>query len=78
MLTEQEKKILSEIACDNETGNHLLGRPRSDEYWQMRDEIVMLHQGILPNERAMEIDEYLRQTSDYDYCHSLPIEKRMF
>lgn len=78
MLTKEEKEILSQIACDNETGNHLLGRRRSDEYWLMRDELVMIRQGILPTERSIELQEYLRQCTDYDYYHSLPQEKRMF
>lgn len=31
LLTEQEQHLISQIAADSETGNHLL-RPRSDEY----------------------------------------------
>lgn len=31
LLTKYEQKLISQIAADSETGNHLL-RPRSDEY----------------------------------------------
>lgn len=31
LLTEQEQRLISQMAADSETGNHLL-RPRSDEY----------------------------------------------
>ena len=31
LLTEQEQRLISQMAADSETGNHLL-RPRSNEY----------------------------------------------
>lgn len=38
-LTKEEKAILSQIACDEETGNHLL-HPRSAEYRALRKELM--------------------------------------
>ena len=30
ILTDKEKELISQIVCDNETGNHLLGRERPE------------------------------------------------
>lgn len=38
-LTPTEKDLLSQIACDSESGRHLLC-PRSDEYKQMLKELA--------------------------------------
>jgi hypothetical protein len=38
-LTKEEKEILSQIAQDQESGNHLL-RPRSDKYKELYNELV--------------------------------------
>ena len=77
-LTKEELGIISQIVCDDETGNHLLGRTRSDEYWQMRDELFVARQTLLPTQRHIEMLELYRQYSDYEYYHSLPQEKRLF
>lgn len=77
-LTELEKNLLSDIAYDNETGNHLLGRKRSEEYWQMRKEWAETAKAESPTERQTMILEYVHQCTDYAYYHSLPMEKRMF
>ena len=77
-LTKEELEIISQIVCDDETGNHLLGRTRSDEYWQMRDELFVARQTLLPTQRHIEMLELYRQYSDYEYYHSLPQEKRLF
>ena len=37
-MTNNEKKILSLVASDLLTGNHLLGRPRSNEHHTMMSE----------------------------------------
>ena len=78
MLTNKEKELLSQIAYDNETGNHLLGRPRPPEYWEMRDELCIAHHTFCPTQKHIEMLEYLHQCTDYEYYNSLPIEKRMF
>lgn len=78
MLTKEEKEILSMVACDNETGNHLLGRERSKDYWYLRNEWAAASTMTVRTERQAEICEYVRQCSDYDYYQSLPNEKRMF
>lgn len=39
VLTKEEKEILSQIACDQESGNHLL-RPRSEEYKKLYNELA--------------------------------------
>lgn len=77
-LTKEELEIISQIVCDDETGNHLLGRNRSDEYWQMRDELFVAKHTLLPTQRHIEMLELYRQYSDYEYYHSLPQEKRLF
>lgn len=38
LLTKEERLIISTIACDNESGGHLL-RERSEEYWQLRKKL---------------------------------------
>lgn len=30
MLTDSDKELISQIVCDDETGNHLLGRKRQE------------------------------------------------
>ena len=77
-LTKEEQENISQIVCDDETGNHLLGRARSDEYWQMRDELFVARHTLLPTQRHIEMLELYRQYSDYEYYHSLSQEKRLF
>lgn len=77
-LTKEELETISQIVCDDETGNYLLGRNRSDEYWQMRDELFVAKHTLLPTQRHIEMLELYRQYSDYEYYHSLPQEKRLF
>ena len=77
MLTKEEKEILSQIACDNETGIHLLNN-RPEKYWFLRNEWAAAEMTTVRTERQSEICEYVRQCSDYDYYQSLPNEKRMF
>ena len=76
-LTKSEKVMLSLIACDNDSGNHLL-RERSDEYWQMQKEWAEAAKAESPTEKQTMILEYVHQCTDYAYYHSLPTEKRMF
>lgn len=39
VLTENEKKLISQIVRDEETGNYLLKKKQSDGYVKMREEI---------------------------------------
>lgn len=40
-LTEQEKHMVCQVACDLETGNHLLGRPRPEGYRPFMSEVCI-------------------------------------
>ncbi len=77
MLTNEEKQLLSLIALDNETGNHLLGRKRPDGYWELRDGLYS-KKTQMPREKREMMMEYVRQCSDYDYYNSLPLGERLF
>ena len=66
-LTELDKRMLSCVAIDNVSGNHLLGRKRSDEYWQMRKEWAEAAKAESPTERQTMILEYVHQCTDYAY-----------
>ena len=77
ILTNEEKSLLSQIACDNETGNHLFGGTRTKEYWEIRDELYVARHTMTPTERHVIMLEYVKQCADYDYYHSLPPEKRV-
>lgn len=77
-ITDYEKELLSQVACDNETGNHLLGRKRPNGYWDMRKEWQEATNATNPNCRQQEILEYVHQCSDYDYYNSLPQEEKLF
>ena len=60
MLTEEEKNLICQIVMDDESGNHLL-RPRSNTYWNMREEV---HEAVLSDnqdDRQKEIVEYFKQ-----------------
>lgn len=76
-LTKKERELLSLVGYDNEAGNHLLGRKRSDEYWQMRKEWAEAAKAESPTERQTMILEYVHQCTDYAYYHSLPADKRL-
>ena len=76
-LTEEEKKYLSDIACDLQTGNHLI-HPRSDEYkthFQMFCDAVNEQE---PTEKQKEIKEYVHQCTCYHYWKNLPDDEKMF
>lgn len=34
MLTDSDKELISQIVCDDETGNHLLGRKSQEFYFR--------------------------------------------
>lgn len=77
VLTRSDKDLISQIACDDETGNHLL-RKRQEGYLEMRREIIDAERQKALTERQADILEYYKQCSDYDYYQSLQIEERMF
>lgn len=79
VLTENEKKLISQIVRDEETGNYLLKKKQSDGYVKMREEIEEICKtNKVWTERQKDIMEYFRQCSDCFYYLSLPAEKRMF
>lgn len=78
ILTDKDKELISQIVCDDATGNHLLGRKRQEGYWEMREELVEARDSEALTERQADILEYYKQSSDYAYWKSLPIEKRLF
>lgn len=78
LLTQSEKELLSQVACDNVTGNHLLGLHRPPAYWDIRKEWQEAIKTAKPNERQVIMLEYVHQFSDYNYYMSLPPEKRLY
>lgn len=78
LLSENECRLIEQACCDNETGNHLLGRKRPDGYWEMRTEIYLASIAEQPTEREAQINEYCKQCSDYHYWKSLPDDEKMF
>lgn len=77
-ITEEEKQLIAQIVCDNETGNHLLGRHRHEGYWQMREEILNASRNKNLSQRETELLEYMRQYADHEYYKSLSPDKRLF
>ena len=80
LLTKEEKAIISIIACDNESGGHLL-RERSEDYWKLRkvlSEIYNKSSKIELSDKEKDMLEYYNQCSDYNYYISLSEESRMF
>lgn len=41
LLTEQDRGFISQIVCDEETGNHLL-RNRDELYWLFRQQLYVI------------------------------------
>ena len=58
-LLPAEKALMSQIVMDLETGNHLLGRPRSKEYWDFAAEhggaVRALKEGVKLTDRQRDI-----------------------
>ena len=71
ILTEHERELICDAACDLESGNHLL-RPRDEEHRCMIDELI--HTLNTPadkrDERQNLIFEEYRLCTDYDYAQS--------
>ena len=67
LLTEQEQRLISQMAADSETGNHLL-RPRSDEYKALLaifNEIVK-KKDEQRTDKGKQICEYFAACKDFD------------
>lgn len=79
LLTKEEKIIISTIACDNESGGHLL-RERSEEYWKFKKIFSEIYNksSIELTDKEKDMLEYYKQCSDYNYYISLSEENRMF
>ena len=80
-ITSEEERLIERIACDLQTGNHLL-RPRDDKYWEIFYEMVRLRtkeiHGHPMTLREQEMSEYETQCSDYFYWKHLPKDKKLF
>ena len=80
ILTEEETKLIEQIGCDLQTGNHLL-RPRSDRYWEFGKEFSDAYDAVekgTATEKQEQIVEYHKQCTDYFYWKELPDDKKMF
>lgn len=79
-ITSDEEKLIERIACDLQTGNHLL-RPRDDKYWDFWNEMVVARNaeiGGTATDKQKEMCEFERQSSDYFYWKHLPQDKKLF
>ena len=79
-ITSDEERLIERIACDLQTGNHLL-RQRDDEYWKYWDEMVAARNAEISgtaNDKQKEMCEFERQSSDYFYWKHLPQDKKLF
>ena len=76
-LTKREKEFISSVACDLESGNHLL-YPRSKEYRDFFKKVLQLLNTENLNEWERGVVEYYRQCSDYYYWLNLPDEEKLF
>ena len=77
ILTEEEKTYLSAIACDLETGNHLI-HPRSDEYKVHYQAFCDAVNSKEPTDKQKEMKEYVKQCSSYCYWSNLPDDEKLF
>lgn len=65
VLTNKERRLISQIAADLETGHHLLYE-RSEEYKAMFKEVIYANRVILRTQRQCEISEYLNACTNPD------------
>ena len=78
--SERECRLIERMACDLETGNHLL-RDREDDYWSMWNLMIVARKAEevgTANEKQLEMCEYERQCRDYSYWNRLPEDKKLF
>ena len=79
VLTENEKKLISQIVTDERTGKYLLKKKQQEGYMEMLEEIKKICKtGKAVTERQKDIMEYFRQCSDCFYYLSLPAEKCLY
>lgn len=57
ILTEKDKRYISQIISDLESGNHLI-RPRSDEYKKFWNECALAVNGTNNTSRDLELKNY--------------------
>jgi len=79
-LSPQECDLISQIAGDIQSGNHLI-RPRGEDYWDYWNIMVEARNAELDGtatEKQKEMCEYERQAGDYSYWRKLPLEKKLF
>lgn len=80
LLTKEECNLIDQINCDNDSGRHLLDE-RAQGYWNMRVAIeqARLHRNLgQATEKELQILEYQKQGSDYDYWKALPEKDKLF
>ena len=80
LLTKEECELLTRIATDSQTGNHLL-HPRSEAFWKMGREYAEADDAVKAGkatERQEQMVEYVRQCQDYFYWRTLPEDKKLF
>lgn len=67
LLTEQEQRLISQMAADSETGNHLL-RPRSDEYKALCKKFseIVNKKEEERTDKDKQMCEYYAACKDYD------------
>lgn len=79
-ITDEECEMISKIASDIDSGNHLI-RPRSKDYWDFFYMMVRARTNEIhghATHKQAEMCEYERQCSDYSYWKKLPTEKKLF
>ncbi len=80
LLSPQECDLITQIAGDIQSGNHLI-RPRGEDYWDYWNIMVKARNAELDGtatEKQKEMCEYERQAGDYSYWRKLPLEKKLF
>ena len=80
IITDREAELISRIAGDIQSGNHLLN-PREDNYWSMWNLMVVARKAVelgTANDRQKEMVEYEKQCGDYFYWRNLPVSKKLF
>lgn len=79
LLIKEEMRLLSQIASDEQTGNHLL-RPRSDEYRDMAKEFSLAQAKAdnVRSEKESQMIEYFLACKDFgeyqNFCNKYGIK----
>lgn len=56
-ITDEERRLISQMASDRETGNHLI-RERSDKYWELQEEMRSVMETLPHNWDERQKDLY--------------------